>query len=114
MNGRCANVLRNSKHGVEVFSEVGGMGTTTVLLRQGGGGVPGATPARPAWAWGLRSAQPWLRPPRRQKGGQRNVQRGLGEQYLLNLEPFALTSSQFCSSFETNTLYLAREVIRRK
>ena len=31
--------------------------------------------------------------------------RGPGKQYLLNLEPFTLASSEFCSLFEANILF---------
>lgn len=31
--------------------------------------------------------------------------RGLGKQYLLNLEPFTLASSEFCCLFEANILF---------
>lgn len=38
--------------------------------------------------------------------------RGLGKQYLLNLEPFTLASSEFCCLFEANILFFSgREVM---
>lgn len=37
------------------------------------------------------------------EGGERKTAHWLGEQYWLNLEPFTLANSEFCSIFEANT-----------
>lgn len=73
MNGRCANVLRNSTHGVEVFGEVGGMGTTAQCCCAGGGG--GRLRAKACLGVGdCDPAQLWLPAAGRlEKGGQRNI-----------------------------------------
>ena len=38
-------------------------------------------------------------------GGKRKTGHWLGEQCLLNLEPFTLASSELCSIFEANTAH---------
>lgn len=75
MNGRCANVLRSSTHGVEVFGKVGGMGTTAQCYCAGAGGGARSHTCQACLGVGYCDpAQLWLPAAGRlEKGGQRNI-----------------------------------------